>query len=226
METAGGRQRADDFAIDAERKVAKMAYVDEKIALLEREARRQEKEAEAEKAQVAEADGTHYFTLEEMLAAVREGSVTFPNQEKFGFDSKEVLSEKISLPLIKDIFTGVEENKKMSVFYDEDRGISQMVTLSDKPIKGSIGAWKKQYEGGMQELNSYAEVMEEKVLENLDYLISRTPTAKGWVYNIGFRLRTGSGRVAGNYNCFEKDKKTYGVMLEALVVRLNEIITA
>lgn len=202
-----------------------MAYVDEKIALLEREARRQEKEAEAEKEQMVETEDTHYFTLEEMLAAVQEGSVTFPNQERFEFERKEVLSEKISLPLIKDIFTGVEENKNMSIFYDEDRGISQMVTLSDKPITGSIGAWKKQYEGGMQELNSYAEVTEEKVLENLDYLISRTPTAKGWVYNIGFRLRTGSGRVAGNYNCFEKDKKTYGVMLEALVVRLNEIVT-
>lgn len=202
-----------------------MAYVDEKIALLEREVRRQEKEAEEEKVQAAEPDDTHYFTLEEMLAAVREGSVTFPDQERFEFDSKEVLSEKISLPLIKEIYTGVEENKKMSIFYDEDRGISQMITLSDKPVTGSIGAWKKQYENGMLELNSYAKVTEEKVLENLDYLISRTPTAKGWVYNIGFRLRTGSGRVAGNYNCFEKDKKTYGVMLEALVVRLNEIVT-
>ncbi len=202
-----------------------MAYVDEKIALLEREARRQEKEAETGSAQAAEQDDTRCLTLEEMLAAVREGSVTFPDQEKFEFDTREVLSEKISLPLIKDIFTGVEENKNMSIFYDEDRGISQMITLSDKPASGSIGAWKKQFEGGMQELDSYAEVTEEKVLENLDYLISRTPTAKGWVYNIGFRLRTGSGRVAGNYNCFEKDKKTYGVMLEALVLRLNETIT-
>lgn len=203
-----------------------MAYVDEKIALLEREARRQEKEAEAEKVQALEPDNTHYFTLEEMLAAVREGSVTFPDQEKFEFGIREVLSEKIPMPLIKDIFTGVEENDDMSIFYDENRGISQMVTLADRPIaEGSIGKWKKQLEGGMQELKSYAEVTEEKVLENLDYLISRTPTAKGWVYNIGYRLRTGSGRVAGNYNCFEKDKKTYGVMLEALVLRLNEIVT-
>lgn len=84
---------------------------------------------------------------------------------------------------------------------------------------------KKQLEKGMQEMNSYAEVTKEKVLENLDYLISRMPTAKGWIYNISFRLRTASGRVAGNYNCFEKDKNTYGVMLEALVLRLNEIIT-
>lgn len=207
-------------------RLLEMAYVDEKIALLEREARRQEKETETEKAKTEDQDNTQYFTLEEMLEAVREGTVIFPNQEKFEFGIREVLSEKIPIPLIKDIFTGVEENKDMSIFYDENRGISQMITLADRPVaEGSIGEWKKQLEGGMQELNSYAEVTEEKVLENLDYLISRTPTAKGWVYNICYRLRTGSGRVAGNYNCFEKDKKTYGVMLEALVIRLNEMIT-
>lgn len=204
-----------------------MAYVDEKIALLEREARWQEKETETENAPMEERqDETRYLTLEEMLGAVREGSVAFPDREKFEFGIREVLSEKIPMPLVKDIFTGVEENEDMSIFYDEDRGISQMITLADRPItEGSIGEWKKQMEGGMQELNSYAEVTEEKVLENLDYLISRTPTAKGWVYNICYRLRAGSGRVAGNYNCFEKDKKTYGVMLEALVLRLNEIIS-
>ena len=204
-----------------------MAYVDEKIALLEREARWQEKEAETENAPMEERqDETRYLTLEEMLGAVREGSVAFPDREKFEFGIREVLSEKIPMPLGKDIFTGVEENEDMSIFYDEDRGISQMITLADRPItEGSIGEWKKQMEGGMQELNSYAEVTKEKVLENLDYLISRTPTAKGWVYNICYRLRAGSGRVAGNYNCFEKDKKTYGIMLEALVLRLNETIT-
>ena len=204
-----------------------MAYVDEKIALLEREARWQEKEAETENAPMEERqDETRYLTLEEMLGAVREGSVAFPDREKFEFGIREVLSEKIPMPLVKDIFTGVEENEDMSIFYDEDRGISQMITLADRPItEGSIGEWKKQMEGGMQELNSYAEVTKEKGLENLDYLISRTPTAKGWVYNICYRLRAGSGRVAGNYNCFEKDKKTYGIMLEALVLRLNETIT-
>lgn len=226
METAGGRQRADDPAIEAEGKVAKMAYVDEKIALLEREARRQEKEAETENVQTAEQDDVHYFTLEEMLEAVREGSVTFPDQEKFEFGIREVLSEKICMPYIKDFFTDEEENDDMSILVNHSRGISQIITLADRPIaEGSIGEWKKQLEGGMQELNSYAKVKEEKVLENLDYLIFQTPTAKGLVYNICFRLRMGSGRVAGNYNCYEKDKKTYGVMLEALVVRLNEIAT-
>ncbi|MCM1124778.1 MAG: hypothetical protein NC416_19560, partial [Eubacterium sp.] len=131
----------------------------------------------------------------------------------------------IPMPYIKDIYTGVEENENMTMLLDHDRDISQIITLTDHSIvEDSIGKWKRQLEGGMRELNAYAEVTEEKVLENLDYLIARTPSAKGWVRNICFRIRAGSGRVAGNYNCYEKDKKTYGVMLEALVLRLNEMI--
>ncbi len=203
-----------------------MAYVDEKIALLEREARRQEKETKEKEIQAEVQDFTQYLTLEEMLEAVRKGSVTFPNQEKFEFAVRSVLSEQIPMPFIKDIYTGVEEDDNMTILVDHEHEISQIITITDHSIvEDSIGKWKKQLEGGMQELNAYAEVTEEKVLENLDYLIARSPTAKGWVHNICFRLRTGSGRVAGNYNCYEKDKKTYGVMLEALVWRLNEIIT-
>lgn len=225
MAAAGGRERADDFAVER-KEVAKMAYVDEKIALLEREARRQEKEAQEEKTQAAQQDDTRYLTLEEMLEAVREGTVTFPNQEKFEFGVREALSEKISMPYIKNIFTDVEENEDVTILVDDGHGISQMLTLAVRPImEGSIGDRKKQLEKGMQEMHSYVEVTKEKVLENLDYLISRMPTAKGWVYNICYRLRTSSGRVVGNYNCYEKDKKTYGVMLEALVLRLNETIT-
>lgn len=202
-----------------------MAYVDEKIALLEREVRRQEKEAEEEKAQAEVQDLTQYLTLEEMLEAVREGSVTFPNQEKFEFSVRTALSEQIPMPFIKDVYTGVEEDENVTMLLDHDHDISQIITLADHSIvEDSIGKWKKQLEGTMREMNVYAKVTEEKVLENLDYLIARSPSAKGWVHNICFRLRVGSGRVAGNYNCFEKDKKTYGVMLEALVLRLNEII--
>lgn len=97
-----------------------MAYVDEKIALLEREARRQEKEAETENTPMEEQqDETRYLTLEEMLEAVREGSVTFPNQEKFEFGFSEVLSEKVPMPLVKDIFTDVEENDDAAIYVDD-----------------------------------------------------------------------------------------------------------
>ncbi len=203
-----------------------MAYVDEKIAFLEREARRQEKEAEERKRQEAEPDNTRYLTLEEMLEAVREGTVTFPNQETYEFAVRTALSEQIPMPFVKNIYTDVEEDENKTVLVDYAHKISQVMVLTDRPmVEESIGKWKKRLESGMEELNSYAEVIEEKVLENLDYLTLRTPTGKGWIYNICFRIRKGNNRIVGDYNCFEEDKKTYGTMLEALVMRLNEMIT-
>lgn len=113
-----------------------MAYVDEKIALLEREARRQEKETKEKEIQAEVQDFTQYLTLEEMLETVRKGSVTFPNQEKFEFSIREVLSEKIFVPLIKDIFADVVENDDASIFVDDGHGISQIITLTDRPNTG------------------------------------------------------------------------------------------
>lgn len=208
-----------------------MAYIDEKIALLEREVRRQKEEEarqleEAGKGTGANEEDQAGLTLEEVLDGVRQGTVVFPNQEKFDFILRTALAGQVSIPFIKDIYTGVEENDEASIFVDHDRGISQMITLTDRPIMGmSIGKWKKQLEEGMRKVNAYAEVTGEHVLENLDYLCYRTPTGKGWVYNVAFRIRAGKGRVAGNYNCYEKDRKTYGIMLEALVIRLNDLLS-
>ena len=59
----------------------------------------------------------------------------------------------------------------------------------------------------------------------MDYLSYRTPTKKGWVFNLIFRVRYGSSRVIGNYNCYEKDKETIGLILEALICRMDELLT-
>lgn len=203
-----------------------MAYIDEKIALLEREARRQQEADIALKEHPGEQIIEKQLTLEEVLEAVRAGTVTFPNKEKFDFAVRTVLSEHIPALLVKDIYTGVKEDEGIAIFVNHDYGISQNLTLADKSIaEGSIGKWKRQFEEGMQKMNAYAEVLSEKVLDNLDYIIYRTPAGSEWVYNVAFRIRIGSGRVLGTYNCYEKNKDTYGIMLEALVIRLNEILS-
>ena len=207
-----------------------MGYIDEKIALLEREARRQKQEERLEAQRAAqppsEKEEIPPMTLEEMLQAVREGSVTLPDGEKHAFEVRDALTEQVPMVLIKDIYTGVEEQEAVCIYVDHDRDISQMLTLADKPVNEErLGAWKKQLETGMQQAGIYVEVTKEKVLENLDYLVYRTPTAKGWIYNFIFRLQTGSRRVTGNYNCLEKDKETYGLMLEAVLHRMNELLS-
>ena len=150
----------------------------------------------------------------------------FPDGESFEIIMRETLSGRVPILSVRDIFSGPEENEGAAALVDNERGISQMVALADRAIfNESIGQWKKRMVDGMKAMGLYTEVTCEKVLENLDYLIYRMPTAKGWTYNIAFRMKTEEGMAAGNYNCYERDKETYGLLLEALVVRLNEILS-
>ncbi len=209
-----------------------MEFVDERIAMLEREHRRQKREeARAEEKKLFDAKEEKEniipkMTLEEMLEAVREGSVTFPTGQTHTFENRIYFEDRIPMVLIHNFYTGVKEDTGVAIFVNHDQNASQVLTVSDKKLENiSIGKWKKQLINGMKISGTYAQVIKEIVLENLDYLIYRTPTGKGWTYNLIFRIRYGSNRVVGNYNCFEKDKDTYGLLLEALVLRLNELLS-
>ena len=205
-----------------------MEYVDERIAMLERESRRLKRE-EAQKVSAAQAEKENpipKMTLEEILEGVRNGGVTFPDGTGCTFETRVYFEDQIPMVLIQDFSTGVAETKAVAIFVNHEQNASQILTVADRPMeKQSIGKWKKQLVSGMRVTNSYAEVTKEIVLENLDYLVYRTPTGKGWTYNIIFRIRLGSNKVVGNYNCFEKDKDTYGLLMEALVLRLNELLS-
>lgn len=209
-----------------------MEFIDERIAMLEREYRRQKKEeAKAEKERLCGVEGGNEniiseMTLEEMLEAVREGSVTLPDGQTHTFETRIYFEDRIPMVLIRNFYTGVKEDTGVTIFVNHDQNASQILTVSDKKLeKVSIGKWKKQLVNNMKMSGTYAQVIKEIVLENLDYLVYRTPTGKGWTYNLIFRIRYGSNRVVGNYNCFEKDKDTYGLLLEALVLRLNELLS-
>ena len=203
-----------------------MEFVDEQIAMIEREKRRQKREEALAADKAKQEEDAFRMSLEEALERVREGSLLLPENERYEFEVRYYFEDQIPAVVIRNFYTGVQEEKDVVILVHHDRNISQVLTVADKKMgQESIGKWKKQLETGMNAAGSYAEVTKEAVLENLDYLIFRTPTGKGWTYNLIFRIRTGSSRVVGNYNCFEKDKDTYGLMLEALVHRLNELLS-
>lgn len=203
-----------------------MEFVDEQIAMIEREKRRQDREEILASGRENREEAAFRMSLEEALQGVREGSLLLPENERFEFEVRHYFEDEIPAVVIRNFYTGVQEDKDVVFLVNHDQNISQVLTVSDKKMeRQSIGKWKKQLETGMNAAGTYADITKEAVLENLDYLIYRTPTGKGWTYNLIFRIRTGSERVVGNYNCFEKDKDTYGLMLEALVHRLNELLS-
>ncbi len=200
-----------------------MEFFDEQVAMIEREKRRQDRESRAKE---ETKDNVTQISLEEALRGVREGELALSDHERFEFEVRQYFEDKVPAVVIRNFYTDVQEDKAVVFLVNHSQNVSQVLTVSDKKLeKQSIGKWKKQLEIGMNAAGSYADITKEAVLNNLDYMVFRTPTGKGWTYNLIFRIRTGSGRVVGNYNCFEKDKDTYGIMLEALVCRLDELLS-
>ncbi len=200
-----------------------MEFFDEQVAMIEREKRRQDRESRAKE---ETKDNVTQISLEEALRGVREGKLALSDHERFEFEVRKYFEDKVPAVVIRNFYTDVQEDKAVVFLVNHSQNVSQVLTVSDKKLeKQSIGKWKKQLEIGMNAAGSYADITKEAVLNNLDYMVFRTPTGKGWTYNLIFRIRTGSGRVVGNYNCFEKDKDTYGIMLEALVCRLDELLS-
>lgn len=207
-----------------------MEFVDERIAMLEREYRRQKKEeAEAEEEKLRREEGGESIrpemTLKEMLEAVREGSVTLPDGKTHTFETRVYFDDKIPMVLIRNFYTGVKEENEVIAFVNNESNVCQMMMASATDMeKIEIDEWKKLYKEEMKKMGIYIEIIKAEALENIDYLVYRAPTSKGWAYNLIFRINYGSGRLVGIYNCFEKDKSTYGLMLEAMVLRLNELL--
>lgn len=203
-----------------------MNFADERIALLEREFRRQEREEKEKQKQAQAEEVGKTLTFEEILEGIRVGKVTFPDKESFEFEVKEYFDDRIPMARFVHFFNGAEEKELVAIYVNHDREVSQLITVADKPHKKeSMDAWKKRMEGGMRAVGTYARVEKQKQLNYVDYLSYLTPTKKGWVFNLIFRLRYGSNRVIGNYNCYEKDKKTIGIILEALLHHMDEQLT-
>lgn len=203
-----------------------MDYVDERIALLEREHRKQKREATVMEAEEENQGVQCRMTLEEMLEAVRTGSVTLPEGKAHTFETRIYFEDRIPMVLIKNFFTEVNEEPNGILFVNHDLGLCQILVATDQEMeKISIGKWRKQIEDGMSVIGGYAEVTKEIVLENLDYIAFRSPTKEGWLYNLVYRIHYGSSQFFGNYNCFEKDQDTYGLMLEAMIIRINELLS-
>lgn len=200
-----------------------MTYIDEQIALLERKSRMLE--AEEILGQPEGKMGEGVPSPEEMLDAVRMGNVTFPSGETHDLEVKAELGESFPMVLLKDAYTDVEEGTEMAAYISGSMDISQIAVLLTRPMEEeSTSEWKERFVTGMRERGTPAKVEKEKTLEHLDYLVFRSLTEAGKFYGLVFRIWAGNRRVIGSYNCRETQRDTYGVMLEAFVLRTNELL--
>ena len=202
-----------------------MGFLDEKIAALEK-ANRLMKKADAitKDGQQDNSENRLQLKLDETIIALQQGEVVINNQI-IEFELENYFENNLKLILPKKFFDEINKQLETVVFVNNDKGISILVNyfaqgMEEQPIE----VLKSQLEDNFVKLGMYAETLKQETLDNLRYLCFHTPTGKGWIYNIIFYINSKGKGIVGNLNCQEKDKDTYGVLLEAMVHQVNAML--
>lgn len=199
-----------------------MPFLDEKIAQLERVSRQQKREEAAQKLEAAkESQVVKKVTLDEVRNQIRQNTVELQGS-KLELEQNKYFEDKLPLLLPKDFFDEVTTDEKAIVFTSNLYCICEMFTYVDKdlPIK-TIQEYKVEMEENFKKIPAYIDIQKAIALENLDYLAYRTPSKKGWIYNIMLFVHKNERRIIGNLNCLETNEMGC-LLLEALVLEMNE----
>ena len=202
-----------------------MDNVDEKIAKLKMQ-QRLEKEKQLNKV-VDEAiiEPEEELSLEEVMEQITEGSLNI-NNINFRFSKKEFLKGKLEMPIPLAYFEERVNTDKNTVLVNDNNGVSFTLTYVDKGAqKQSFASFKRGMEKNFKDMELYLEWIEEgevgERVSKVSYGTYKTPTGLGEIYNLIFYREHKGTLIIGNYNCFERDIKTWKLIMKASIMLMK-----
>lgn len=203
--------------------------LDEKIALLERERRQQEKEEKllAEQKENAQKEPVRKLTIEKAMEGIRTGEFRLESGELFEFETRTFTDSQIPVVIFRNFFEASQEEEEGVIYVSHTHEVSQILSWPKEPIKPvSMKQWANLLVNGMAANRLHAKIVKTEELDFVDYICFDVPSGKDRLYNIIFRLKGTGQQFTGNYNCRKQDEDTYGVLLEAMVITLNNLFSA
>lgn len=198
-------------------------YLDEKIALMEREQRQKEKETRAAAEEKNAAASVKKLTLQEALEGIRAGEMRLQEGEHLEFETRVYTGQEVPMIIFKNFHQASKEDKEGVIYINHAKEVSQILSWPKTQIKPvTFNQWSNQLVNGMASNGLHARVGKKKQLDYIEYICFDVPTGKGWLYNIVFRKKGKEQSLTGNYNCLKEDKDTYGIFLEAMVVAMDQ----
>lgn len=193
-----------------------MELLDEKIAMLERGQRLEKRKSEHPLVDNIE---KKQLSIDDMRLGIQEGHILFPEDREFVFKTIFLFPEKIPMICIEDFYTDQQETEEMVIYVNNNNNVGQtLIHLPQEMEKISVESWAEQIKNGMKKEGMYADIIKKKSMEKLDYIVYRTPSKQGWIYNIIFRIHRDKWNIVGAYNCMDDDKDTYGLLMEAMIL--------
>lgn len=202
-----------------------MGFLDEKIAELERANRLMKKADVATKDEKQDnLENIAKLSLDETIIALQQGKVVINNQI-IEVELEQYFNNNLPLIIPKGFFDEMDRQEDTIVLVNNEKGICMLANYFEHGMEEQpIEVLKNQLEDNFVKLGMYAETLKQETLEHLRYLCFHTPTGKGWIYNIIFYINLKGIGIVGNLNCQERDKDTYGVLLEAIVHQVNAVL--
>lgn len=191
--------------------------IDKKIAMVQKEYRKSLKEKEPEEKEVMS-----IYTLEEVREKIHQGFL-FVNFDTLYFDTMDILDGSLKIPFIKDYFDVIEDGKENTILASNRFNASlSAVCVTEKKERDDVTKWQNFMKIGMQDTNIYCDMKKAQSLKHFDYLCYETPTAKGLVYNITFRLIEQEKWYVGTFNCLQKEVFSTGQLFEAFIHEMDD----
>lgn len=201
-------------------------YLDEKIALMERARRQKEKMDREEAEKKGKEEKENKIELEEALKGILEGQLSLPDGEHLEFGPRSYTDQLVPMIVFKNFFQASKEDEEGVIYVNHDKNVSQVLSWPKKFVKPvPFSLWDNQLVNGMASSGLHAKVEKKNQLHSLEYLCFEVPTGEGWLYNVIFRKKGKGQTISGNYNCLKEDKNTYGIILEAMVMALDQWFT-
>lgn len=191
---------------------------DERIALLD-QMRRVKEQGEKE----VQAPEEKTLTLEDALAALSEGKLELEDGRLLEFEICPYFKEEFPFICFKGFYQASQEDESGRILVNHTEGVSQIINWTpQKRAAKTLEQWSNLLVNGMAANRLSAQILKKKSLETVEYFCFEVPAGEKRVWNILFRFKTQWMEFTGNYNCLKEDVGTYGILLEAMVVKLDE----
>ncbi|WP_238918005.1 hypothetical protein [Clostridium sp. YIM B02555] len=202
-----------------------MDNIDEKIAKLKMQQRLEKEERNKVTEENSIDSKKEEITLEEVIEQMKAGFVNINNTE-FRFAKKEYLKGKLQIPMPLAYFEEKANTDKNVTLINDNNGVSFTLAYVDKGAqKQSFASFKKGMEKNFKDIGLFLEWIEEgeagEGTSKVSYGTYMTPTGKGQLYNLIFYREFKGTLMIGNYNCFEKDLKTWELLIKASIMLMK-----
>lgn len=163
------------------------------------------------------------WDIEVLKEGIRKEWLELSDGNVITFSTECCFAEK--MPFIKfENGDTVSEKREDAIIQinPESTTIQMLIHLPEDIGNPPLNEWKDSIVSDLKKIGKRTGNFRMEKLKYMDYICYEVCDQNIWTYNLTFRLHKYERKIMGNYNCLKSDKKTWGLLLEALLLENHD----